>query len=816
MYVSIPFNHFTMRTLLTTCLCLMTVLLNPLSAKTAKQPLRQDYPIQPVSFVHVKATDRFWAPRIRINQEVTIPIALGHCYNTGRVDNFKKAAGLMPGYFNTQFTFDDTDIYKIIEGASYSIQMYPNPALDAQMDTLIEYIRLAQEPDGYLYTARTAGKPGALHEWVGEKRWEKTPDLSHELYNCGHLYEAAVAHYQATGKRSLLDVAIKNADLLVKDFGPGKLAYEPGHQIVEMGLAKMYRVTGKQAYLDLAKFFLDLKGHGRSGEYAQTHKPVIEQDEAVGHAVRANYMYSGMADVAALTGNKAYLHAIDRIWENVVSKKLYVTGGVGATGHGEAYGDNFELPNMSAYCETCAAIANVYWNHRLFLLHGESKFYDVLERTLYNGLLSGVSLEGDRFFYPNPLESVGQHARSAWFGCACCPSNVCRFLPSVPGYVYAQKDDKLYVNLFMQSESDLTIRNHPVHITQQTEYPWSGDVVLVISPQKANAFTVMLRVPGWARNQPVPSDLYHYVQPNNQPVTLNVNGVKTPYTIGHDGYIALKRTWEKGDKVSIGFPLSVKRVQAHDQVEDDRGKVALERGPIVYCLEWPDNEEKVLNTVLEDKVPVTETAYLPNELKGIVRMEALALSTRLGPDRTIVRTPKRIQAIPYFAWANRGQGEMAVWIPRTVEVSQPEPMPTLSTLATVSASTPNRSLKTVNDGYLPAHSNDRKVPFYSLWPKNNATEWVGLTFEQPETVSRAAVYWYDDGPWGGCRIPLWWKIQYKTEDGTWKDVINTQAYVLKKDTLNTVTFEPVKTQHVRLLFQLPESESCALYEFDVL
>lgn len=805
-----------MRKLLTTSLCLLAIsLLNPLWAKPANTPLKQDYPINPVSFVAVKATDHFWAPRIRINQDVTIPIALGHCYNTGRVDNFKKAGKLIPGYFDTQFTFDDTDIYKIIEGAAYSIQMYPNKDLDARMDSLIEFIRVAQEPDGYLFTARTAGKPGALHEWVGAKRWEKDPDLSHELYNCGHLYEAAVAHYQATGKRSLLDIAIKNADLLVRDFGPGKLAFEPGHQIVEMGLAKLYRATGKKEYLDLAKFFLDLKGKGRSGEYSQTHKPVIAQDEAVGHAVRANYMYSGMADVAALTGNISYLHAIDKIWENVAGKKLYVTGGVGATGSGEAYGANYELPNMSAYCETCAAIANVYWNHRLFLLHGESKYYDVLERTLYNGLLSGVSLEGDRFFYPNPLESVGQHSRSAWFGCACCPSNVCRFIPSVPGYVYAQKDEKLYVNLFMQSESELTIQKNPVHITQKTDYPWNGDVTMEITPKKAKAFTMMIRVPGWAKNQPVPSDLYRYVNPKTEPVKLMVNGVETPYSIGTDGYIALNRKWKKGDKVSLSFPMSVKRVQAHDLVEDDLGKVSLERGPIVYCLEWPDNEEKVLNTVLEDNVPITATAYLPGELKGIVRLEANAVSTKKGANQEIIRVPKTIKAIPFYAWANRGQGEMAVWIPRTVEASKPEPLPTISTKAKVSASTRNRSLNTINDGFGPAHSNDRKVPFFSLWPKNNATEWISLTFEQPETVSSAAVYWYDDGPWGGCRIPLWWKIQYKAEDGEWKDVKNTQDYLPKKDVLNTVTFEPVKAQDVRLLFQMPERESCALYEFDV-
>jgi len=785
-----------------------------IDAKTIKDAIQKDYPIQPVSFVSVKFNDAFWAPRIKLNQDVTIPIALGHCYNTGRVDNFKKAAGLMPGYFNTQFTFDDTDIYKILEGASYSIQMFPNKALELRMDTLIGYIQKAQEPDGYLYTARTAGEPGKMHEWVGKKRWENDPDLSHELYNCGHLYEAAVAHYLSTGKRSLLDVAIKNADLLVKDFGPGKLAYEPGHQIVEMGLVKMYRVTGKKEYLDLAKYFLDLRGKGRSGEYSQTHKPVIEQDEAVGHAVRAAYMYSGMADVAALTGDVSYLKAIDKIWENVTGKKMYITGGTGATGNGEAFGDNYELPNMSAYCETCAAIANVYWNYRLFLLHGESKYYDVLERTLYNGVISSTSLSGDHFFYPNPLESVGQHSRSTWFGCACCPSNVCRFMPSIPGYVYARKDDKLYVNLFVESESDITIAKNSVHITQKTGYPWCGDVNITITPQKAKTFTMMVRVPGWAKNQPVPSDLYSYLNPDNSTVKLKINGSETAYLIGEDGYIALSRKWKKGDNIELSFPMQVKRVLANDKVEDDRGKVSLERGPIVYCLEWPDNDDKVLNSVLGDYVSVAAN-FMPGELNGIVRLEAKAKSSRKDQNQQIIVKDKTLLAIPYYAWANRGEGEMAVWIPRTVETSKPQPMPTICTKAKVRASSPNRSLNSINDGFLPAHSNDRKVPFYSLWPKNNTTEWVEYEFEKAETVSSANVYWFDDGPWGGCRIPLSWKIQYKDDIGNWIDVKAAEAYVSKKDSLNTISFESVTAKNIRLVFQLPVQESSAVYEFEV-
>lgn len=792
-------------------LCLSTAFVQAKSDKA----IQKDYPIQPVPFVTVKLNDIFWAPRIKQNQSVTIPIALHQCYITGRVDNFKKAAKLMPGYFNTQFTFDDTDIYKILEGASYSIQMFPNKELELRMDTLVDLIQKAQEVDGYLYTARTAGEPGKLHEWVGEKRWEKDPDLSHELYNCGHLFEAAAAHFLSTGKRSLLDVAVKNADLLVKDFGPGKLAYEPGHQIVEMGLVKMYRVTGKKEYLDLAKYFLDLKGKGKSGEYSQTHKPVIEQDEAVGHAVRATYMYSGMADVAALTGNDSYLKAINKIWENVAGKKLYITGGIGATGSGEAFGRNYELPNMSAYCETCAAIGNVYWNHRLFLLHGDAKYYDVLERTLYNGVLSGVSLSGNRFFYPNPLESVGQHSRSAWFGCACCPSNICRFIPSVPGYVYAHKDNMLYVNLFVDSESDIDVAGNKVHVTQKTNYPWDGNVKFTFTPKKSKKYAVKLRVPGWARNKPVPSDLYSYLNPKDQPVKLKINGAESAYLIGEDGYITIDRKWKKGDSVEIDFPMEVKRVVANEKVEDDLGKVSLERGPIVYCLEWPDNDEKVLNSVLFDGVPVTAKGFEPALLNGVVRLEARAKAAKRDENQQIVVEDKLLTAVPYYTWANRGEGEMAVWIPRNLESTKPLPLPTISTKAKVRASSPNRSLSSVNDGFWPAHSNDRKVPFYSLWPKANSTEWIEYQFEKPEKISVANIYWFDDGPWGGCRIPLYWRIEYQDASGNWAKVKNMTEYKSVKDALNTMTFEPVETGKVRLIYQLPVKESCALYEFEV-
>jgi DUF1680 family protein len=622
---------------------------------TKAQTVFHDYPIQPVPFNTVHLSDRFWAPRLKINQEVTIPIALEQCYSTGRVDNFKKAAGRMSGYFGTEYTFDDTDIYKIIEGMSYSVANRPNAFVSARMDTLIEWIGAAQEADGYIYTARTAGNPEKMHPWVGATRWEKDPEASHELYCCGHLFEAAAAHFQATGKRTLLNIALKNADLLVRDFGPGKLSYEPGHQIVEMGLVRLYRVTGNAAYLKLAQFFLDLRGHGKSGTYSQTHLPVIEQKEAVGHAVRAMYMYSGMADVAALTGNKAYVKAIDTLWNNVVTQKLYLTGGIGASSNGEAFGANYELPNRTAYCETCAAIGNVYWNYRLFLLHGDARYFDVLERSLYNGVLSGVSLSGDRFFYPNPLESTGSYARSKWFGCACCPSNMCRFMPSVPGYIYAQANDSIYVNLFVQSTTTVTVANHQIQLSQHTDYPWDGKIDIDVRSERKGRFTLLLRVPGWARNHPVPGNLYRNLEERPAVNTLSVrlNGRVLSCRINAKGYLCLAGPWQPENRVQLEFPMTPQRIVANEKVLADTGKIALQRGPLVYCLEGNDNEGTALQCVLNGHHPVT--AQFHPELLG-----GCATLTVEGENR---HQKKTLTAIPYFAWANRGKGEMAVWIP---------------------------------------------------------------------------------------------------------------------------------------------------------
>ena len=777
------------------------------------QAQHRDYPIQPVPFTQVHVHDHFWQPKIEVNANITIPYTLDQCKKNGRIDNFLRAANMLEGDKLTEFTFDDTDIYKVIEGASYAMQVRKNPKLDLYIDSLISIIGAAQEPDGYLYTFRTvkAAKP---HEWIGSKRWEKEEELSHELYNSGHLFEAAVAHYQATGKKSLLNIAIKNADLLVRDFGYGKEEKYPGHQIVETGLTKMYRTTGNRKYLDLAKFFLDVRGP-KGTEYNQANKRVVDQHEAVGHAVRATYMYSGMADVAALTGDEAYLKAIDDIWNDVVNRKLYITGGIGATGAGEAFGEPYDLPNMSAYAETCAAIANVYWNSRMFMLHGNSKYVDVLERTLYNGLLSGVSLSGDRFFYPNPLASMFQHQRSAWFSCACCISNMTRFLPSVPGYVYAQKKNDLYVNLFMSSSSDINLASGTIHIAQETDYPWDGKVSFVIDPQKNNNFTLRIRIPGWAQGKPVPGSLYSFTDASAAAIPLLLNGKPLPYQT-EKGYAVVSRKWKKGDQLSLLLPMKTEKVVANEQVKDDKGKFALQQGPLVYCIEGPDNKDSLVQNILVNKSAPVKVSYQENLLKGVnvLTMEGKGAKRQLNTT-ALLETEQQVTAIPYYSWANRGPSEMTVWIPYLASAARPKPAPTIASTSKVTSSLKNRRMySAINDQYEPAGSKDTNYPYLHWWPAKNSTEYVQYDFPVEKTISKSEVYWFDDGPWGGCRIPAGYKLYYKQGEN-WLPVKNTSPYSVEKDKVNMVTFEPVKTTAIKLELQLPQDNSSGIHEWAV-
>ena len=653
------------------------------------------YPITQVPFTSVKVDQNsFWGQRIKAAREVTIPLAFSKCESEGRYSNFVKAANPSDEYDVSKFmgfSFDDTDVYKTIEGASYVLQTYPDKKLEAYIDSVLDIVAAAQEPDGYLYTARTIN-PKKPHGWSGTKRWEKVEDLSHEFYNLGHMVDAACAHYQATGSTKFLNIARRYADCVVREVGdkPGQACVVPGHQIAEMALARLYVLLNSDEYikkskkttlpsegqgggfltpdkyLEQAKFFLDYRGKTSfKTQYSQSHRPVVRQNEAVGHAVRAGYMYSGMADVAALTGDSAYIKAIDNIWNNIVQKKYYITGGVGATNHGEAFGANYELPNLTAYNETCAAIAMVYLNQRMFLMRGDAKYIDCLERTLYNGVISGMAIDGGTFFYPNPLESRGGYERKAWFGCACCPSNLCRFIPSLPGYVYAVKDNDLFVNLYTANTSTVNIGGKSVTLEEQTKYPWDGDIRIKIAKTKAKQFRMMVRIPGWVRGDVVPSDLYAYADGKQLGYKVSVNGEEVNGEL-ENGYLAIDRKWKKGDEVRIHFDMSPRLVKANRKVVADRGRLAVERGPLVYCAEWPDNKFNFFHFVM-NKNPQFVLANQPALIGGIKQLKLDGRVLSFDSSGKLQATDAILTMIPYYAWAHRGQGNMQVWIASEIE-----------------------------------------------------------------------------------------------------------------------------------------------------
>ena len=631
---------------------------------TPPAPAR-DYPVQPVPFTAVRVTGGFWHARQEVNRTVTVPFALQQCEDTGRLRNFDRAAETMrrraagePGFQQrpaTIYPFDDSDVYKVIEGAAYALSLRPDPALDRQLDACIARVAAAQEPDGYLYTFRTMHPDAPAHEWVDPQRWLLDPLLSHELYNLGHLYEAGVAHFQATGKRPLLDVCQRSAELLWRDFGGRSRRLAPGHQVIELGLAKLYRVTGDARWLELARIFLEARGPG-GPVYSQQHQRVEEQTEAVGHAVRANYQYAGMADVAALSGDARLVRTLRALWDNAAGRKLALTGGVGALGHGEAYGADYELPN-DAYNETCAAIALMMWNHRMFLLTGEAHYMDVLERTCFNGFISGAALTGDRFFYPNPLEydgaatfNHGYAGRAPWFGCACCPPNLVRTTAAITGYFYAVRDQSLYVNCFAASEGVVPVAGGEVTVRQETDYPWSGRVRLTVSPAAPTSLTLRVRIPGWVRGRPVPSELYGYDEATPAAWSLRVGGQAVAAPL-EQGYAVLTRVWRAGDVVELDLPMPVRTVHASPHVAALAGRVALERGPVVYCVEGQDSPVAPGDLTLSPRAEVTAVAQA-GLLGGVT-----TLAVTDGPATAFT-------AVPYYAWNNRGLAPMAVWLKR--------------------------------------------------------------------------------------------------------------------------------------------------------
>ncbi len=822
-----PFGWLSLALMLTTLPGWGAEAQNPASANqtSSTSAVRRDYPVTPVPMSQVHLDDIFWKPRIDTNARVTVPSCFKKCEET-RIPNFRRAAKLQDGSFQGS-PYDDSDVYKVAEGAAYSLSTYPDPIQQKYLDDLVTLIGKAQEPDGYLYTARTihgekAPDRASKVRWLNDMGGVNGVD-SHELYNMGHMIEAAVAHYQCTGKRTFLDIAIKTADLIQKTWGPGpgQLNISPGHQEIELALVKLGRATGEPKYIDLARFLLQCRGHYRrpagvkfemNDPYYANEVPLEQLTAAVGHAVRTGYMLSGMTDIAALCDDSGYTKAVDAVWADTVGSKLYLHGGIGSgVGMAEGFGNAYEMPN-NGYNETCAAVANCLWNHRMFLLHGDAKYIDVLERTLYNGFLSGVSLTGDHFFYPNPLVSKGGYARKAWFSTACCPVNVSRFLPSVPGLQYAVHADQLYVNLFAAGTAETEVAATHVTLKQETRYPWDGRVALTVSPEKSADFTVRVRIPGWARNQPVPTDLYRYADQPAPAVSLSVNGQVQALEV-QKGYVAVTRTWKKGDVLTLNLAMPVRRVVANDKVADDAGRVAFERGPVVYCFEGADHQGAIFHLATADDVVLT-AQFRPDLLGGVTVLSGQGTAAMRRADGTVAIEAATLTAIPYYAWCNRGAGQMQVWMPRTMDKAEPRPFPTVATRAKASASHCNRSdtVDAINDGRKPKKSSDSSLPRMTWWDHKGTVEWVQYDFEKPTALSTAQVYWYDDQ--GGCRVPASWKLLYRDGE-TWRPVDHTSAYGIAVDRFNAVTFKPVTTSALRLEVQLQSAASAGVLEWKV-
>lgn len=621
--------------------------------------------IAPVPLKNVKTTQGFWHDRVETAQNVTVPHALQQCEESHRIDNFAIAGGLKKGKFEG-VRFNDSDVFKVVEGAAYVLQNQYDPKLDHYLDSLITLFAAAQERDGYLYTIRTINKDTTgSYDWIAGPYRYGFENGSHELYNVGHLYEAAIAHYEATGKKTLLDVATKNADHLVKTFGPnpGQLVVVPGHQEIEIALIRLYRTTGKKEYLELSKFFIDMRGrsdkralyldeHKLGPAYFQDQVPFVKQKEAVGHAVRAQYLYTAVADMLTIEDEPAHSSAVHAIWNDATEKKQYITGGVGAREDGEAFDKEYILPNDNAYAETCAAVANMLWNHKMYLYTGESKYMDVFERVLYNGFLGGMSVKGDKFFYVNPMASNGVNdfnkgsgaERQPWFGTACCPTNVSRFLPSMPAYIYAVRDNELIVNLFADSEANLVVNKMPVKLSQQTNYPWDGNIKMVVDPEKTATFPISIRIPGWATGEAIPGNLYNYIDKEAKPITVLVNGKSVTANI-EKGYLKLSRAWKKGDQISLTLDMPVRKLVSNDKITANVNKIAIERGPVLYCAEGHDNNGKAL------AIPVSRNqSFTPQFQQNL-----------LGGINVLKSETGNVTLIPYYAWANRGPNEMVIW-----------------------------------------------------------------------------------------------------------------------------------------------------------
>ncbi len=762
--------------------------------------------LQAVPFTKVEINDRFWAPRRETNRIASIPVNLDNLEKSGNIRNLELAAANARTGF-TGPVFMDSDVYKAMEAASYSLATHPDPALERRLDKIIAALVGAQQADGYLNSYFVVKEP--------TKRWSNLRDW-HELYCAGHLFEGAVAHFQATGQRTFLDVAVKLADHIDSVFGrgPGRRLGYPGHPEIELALIKLWRVTGEKRYFELARFFIESRGQKffatehqtplerYDGAYWQDDVPICDHTTIKGHAVRAAYLLSGATDVAGEIGHAALLKMIRRVWRNTTEKNMYLTGGIGPSAHNEGFTEDYDLPNATAYQETCATIALAQWNHRLALLYGDAQYADVVERALYNGVLAGVSQDGTRFFYVNPLASHGTHHRSGWFSCACCPPNVARTLASLGGYAYATSDDALCVNLYIQGSAQTKIHEQPVTLRVTTDYPWQGSVVLKPELAEPTAFELRLRIPGWCDG-----------------FQVRVNGELVREPAREQGYCVLRRTWRRGDEVELRLEMGVQRIAAHPNVKGNHGLVALQRGPLVYCLEAVDQTEKLARLYLPQQGAIRaerEEALLG----GVVVLRGMAeVAPEVDWSRKLYqaipasrRVP--IQAVPYYAWDNRAAGAMQVWTPLTPPTSAAGGVAQRGQV-TVSFANNNSQPEGINDGVEPKRSGDQPAALCHWWPHRGREEWVQYTWSTPVAVAGARVYWFDDSGRGACRLPETWQIQYRDGEA-WKPVQTKSVDAASLDRWCQMAFEPVRTTALRLVVKLKPEWAAGVHEWQVL
>ncbi len=734
--------------------------------------------LRPVPFTAVHLEDAFFAPRLATNRTVTIPACLDRCEETQRIENFAVAGKVRPGK-HVGALYNDSDVYKVLEGAAYALAETRDPRLEARVDGVIDLIAAAQQPDGYLNTFITLTAP--------EKRW-KNVRFGHELYCAGHLIEAAVAYDAATGKKKLLDVALKLAGCIEREFGWTKHQEPTGHPELELALVKLARHTGERRWAELAKFFVDVRGRRDRGtpsfeEYAQDHLPVREQTRIVGHAVRAMYLYCGMADLAEYFGDATLSAPLDALWHDVVDTRMYLTGGIGNSAQNEGFTVPYELPNDTAYCETCAGIGLSLWAHRMFLATGDPRYVDVLERASYNNVLSGVSLSGDRFFYDNVLASDAGAERVPWFDCSCCPTNVARFLPAMGERVYASDGESLEVCLYVASEADLVVRGTKVHVKQETHYPYDGRVRLSVHPERPLEFAVALRIPGWC------TSLFE-----TRPRGCTSQSAPEGRTLG-PGWRTFVRDWSKDPVVELEFGLPVRRTHADPRVAADQGRVALERGPLVYAFEGVDN-----GGALSTLVVPADAKVEPSPLFG---------------GTTLVRAGAWT-AIPYCFWANRGKSPLAVWIPESEEVARRAADKSVlgANGAKLSASHcwHTDSVAAIADGRLPASSHDESIPRQTFWDHRGTHEWLEMELPAARELHGARVWWFDDTGRGSCRVPKSWRLLVREGEG-WKPVAADYPVVL--DGWSEARFGALTSSVLRLEVELAPGVSGGVLEWEL-